>query len=61
MGTGVGTFLALIVVIFIYLLPTIIAYNKHKKNAGAICALNILLGWTFIGWVAALVWSLTND
>ena len=61
MGTGVGTFLALIVVIFIYLLPTIIAYNKHKKNAGSICALNILLGWTFIGWVAALVWSLTND
>jgi hypothetical protein len=22
-------------------------------------ALNIFLGWTFIGWVASLVWALT--
>jgi Superinfection immunity protein len=26
----------------------------------AICALNLLLGWTVIGWIAALVWALTN-
>jgi hypothetical protein len=61
MGTGAGALLALIVVIFIYLLPTIIAHNKHKKNAGAICALNILLRWTCIGWVTSLVWPLTNN
>ena len=24
-------------------------------------ALNILLGWTVIGWVVALVWALTKD
>jgi hypothetical protein len=24
----------------------------------AICALNILLGWTFLGWIVALVWAL---
>jgi Superinfection immunity protein len=27
----------------------------------AIFALNLLLGWTFLGWVAALVWALTNS
>jgi hypothetical protein len=27
----------------------------------SICVLNLLLGWTFLGWVAALVWSLTGD
>lgn len=23
--------------------------------------LNIFLGWTFLGWLAALVWALTTD
>ncbi|HEV3306468.1 MAG TPA: superinfection immunity protein [Candidatus Sulfotelmatobacter sp.] len=42
-----------------YFVPSFIAWNK--RNSGAIIALNILLGWTFIGWVVALVWSLTAD
>ena len=45
----------------VYFIPTMIGYDKHKRNAGAIFALNILLGWTFIGWVVALVWALTKD
>ncbi len=45
--------------IAVYLLPSIIAgWRKHQSGA-AICALNILTGWTVIGWIAALVWSLT--
>src|SRR5271170_4047160 len=43
----------------LYFLPSFIGWNK--RNSGAIIALNILLGWTFIGWVVALVWSLTAD
>jgi len=27
----------------------------------AIGALNLFLGWSLIGWVAALVWALTKD
>lgn len=42
-----------------YFIPSIIAYNK--KNATAIIALNLLLGWSFIGWVVALVWALKKD
>lgn len=41
----------------LYFLPSFIGWNK--RSSGAIIALNILLGWTFIGWVVALVWSLT--
>lgn len=45
----------------IYLLPTMTAaFNRHR-SLGAVFALNLLLGWTFLGWVAALVWSLTNQ
>jgi len=38
-----------------YLLPWAIAATRGKSNSGAIGVLNLLLGWTFIGWVAALV------
>jgi hypothetical protein len=49
------------ILIFIYLLPAIIAAERHHNNEGAIVALNILLGWTFLGWVAAFVWALTDN
>lgn len=44
-----------------YLLPSIIAAKKKKSNMTAIALLNILLGWSLIGWVVALVWANTND
>lgn len=51
----------LFVGIFIYLLPTIVAYRSDRKNSSSIFLLNLLLGWTFIGWVAALVWAAKED
>lgn len=52
-------FALLMGLIFGYVLPTFIAFMRGHQNAAAITAVNILLGWTFLGWVAALVWSLT--
>jgi hypothetical protein len=46
---------------FAYIIPGIIASTRKHKNSGAILALNLLLGWTFIGWVICLVWSLTAN
>lgn len=43
----------------LYFLPTII--GLHKRNALAICLLNGLLGWTFLGWVAALIWAVLKE
>jgi len=43
-----------------YFLPTIIATQRNHTSTGAIFLLNFLLGWTFLGWVAALIWSFTN-
>jgi len=43
----------------IYFAPTIMAHGK--RNSTAIFLLNLLLGWTFIGWVIALVWAATKD
>lgn len=40
-----------------YFLPTIIAIIRKKKNTLAIFLVNLFFGMTFIGWIAALIWS----
>ena len=47
------------VIIGIYLLPTLIANHRRHPNKVPIILLNVLLGWSFFGWVAALVWATT--
>lgn len=49
----------IIIALVIYFLPSIIGYNH--KNANSICLLNLFLGWTFIGWVVAIIWAVSND
>jgi hypothetical protein len=41
----------------LYMLPTIIAGYRVHPNTAAVAILNFLLGWTGLGWVAALAWS----
>jgi hypothetical protein len=43
-----------------YFAPSIVAVSRKHQNAPAIAALNLFLGWTFIGWLVAFVWSLTQ-
>jgi uncharacterized protein with PIN domain len=47
--------------VIIYFLPSLIAQKEKKKDATAITVLNLLVGWTFIGWIIALVWALKKD
>lgn len=44
-----------------YFLPSIIAFARSKRDSASIFVLNLLLGWTAIGWVIALVWALKHD
>lgn len=52
--------LILCLVVVGYFLPATVAGVRRHRNATAILVLNLFLGWTFIGWVGALVWSFTN-
>ena len=55
-----GVFL-LAALIGLYIVPGVVAsYRKHRQSA-AIWVLNLLAGWTFIGWVGALVWACSNS
>lgn len=44
-----------------YLLPTAIAFTRSRTNTLPIFAVNLLLGWSIVGWVWALVWSIMQD
>lgn len=45
----------------IYLLPTILAGVRSNPQTLAIFVLNLLLGWTVLGWVGALVWACVSS
>jgi T4 superinfection immunity protein len=40
-----------------YLLPTLVAWFQQHHQLYAVAALNLLLGWTLVGWIGALAWA----
>ena len=46
--------------IALYFLPAIIAKVRNHSNVLAVFILNLFLGWTFLGWIAALVWAFAD-
>lgn len=44
-----------------YFLPAIIADQRKHKQRMSICVLNLLLGWTVIGWVISIVWAVSAN
>lgn len=51
---------AFVVALILYFVPSVIAQQRQHPNNLAIFFLNLTLGWTFLGWVASLVWSGTS-
>jgi hypothetical protein len=48
-------------VILIYLIPTMVASRYRHSRHTEILFLNILLGWTVVGWVIAFRWASTPE
>jgi Superinfection immunity protein len=46
---------------FLYFLPSIASGWRGVNRTGGIVVLNILLGWTVIGWIGALIWACTAE
>lgn len=49
------------IAVAIYFIPSDAAYRRKHNNFKAILVLNIFLGWTFLGWVLALIWAYTDN
>lgn len=53
------TLISILLIVAAYLLPMLIAMIRDHHQIWAITAVNVILGWTALGWIVALVWSLT--
>jgi hypothetical protein len=47
--------------LFVYSLPSMIAVTRRHRNRKAVLILNLVLGWTVLGWIGALVWAYWNE
>lgn len=59
--TIIATILGSVLAIVIYIIPSYIAYNRKHNNKVAILIINILLGWTLVGYILSLIWALYGE
>ncbi|MGH2585344.1 MAG: superinfection immunity protein [Dehalococcoidia bacterium] len=45
----------------VYFLPSMLAVARHHRNGSAVFLLNLLAGWTVVGWVISLIWATIKD
>jgi len=48
-------FLGFALLATLYMIPAIVGIKK--KSAVAITVVNVLFGWTILGWIACLIWA----
>ena len=48
----------IIIAALLFFVPSVIAYNRNHDNRGWVLLLNILLGWTGLGWIFCLFWAI---
>ena len=45
-------------IIVVYFVPALIAKQRDTENVEAIFLVNLVFGWTMLGWIAALLWAI---
>lgn len=59
-GLGMFALVSTAGMLLLYFIPALIGYIRHRRHNHAILVLNLLTGWTFIGWVGALIWAMVG-
>jgi len=49
-----------ILIIVVYFLPALLAKKRGTENLEAIFLVNLVFGWTVLGWIVALVWAIVE-
>ncbi len=57
-SSPVVSFLLMVLLWAAYFIPSVVAFLRTHHSKVAILTLNILLGWSGIGWIVALVWAM---
>lgn len=54
-----ASFVLIVLIVAFCLLPTFIAGTRVSGHQNAIF-INLLFGWTVLGWIAALIWAIVE-
>jgi hypothetical protein len=54
---GFALALGLFLSFLFYIIPALVAWDRRHSHLRQIWALTLLLGWTGIGWLVALIWA----
>jgi RsiW-degrading membrane proteinase PrsW (M82 family) len=54
-----ASFVLIVLIVALYLLPTFIA-RPHGSDHQDTIFINLLFGWTVLGWIAALIWAIVE-
>lgn len=57
--TALGFMLLILAGIF-YFIPTAISKQRDTEHDGMIFFINLVFGWTVLGWIAALIWAIVE-
>lgn len=60
-GAGLAILLFAVISIGIYFIPTIVASTRKVTNVGSVFVINLLLGWTLVGWAVALAMAVKTN
>lgn len=53
--------IVLVLIPIIFMLPSYIAFSKGHQYRWIILFINVVFGFTLIGWFGALIWSIAGD
>lgn len=60
-ATVMGMLIGGTVGLVLYFAPTFVATQREHASRDGIVVLNVLLGWTVLGWIIALVWAASGQ
>lgn len=62
LGFGaLGGLILLLIAIGLYFIPSMVAFDRNIPNRNSVLVINLLLGWTLLGWVAALAMAVSGE
>ena len=56
-GPALGALSALLIGTLVYFIPSFVAHYNGNPQLGLVFLVNLFLGWSVIGWMAAFVWA----
>jgi Superinfection immunity protein len=60
-SSSAGAVVMFLVLAVLYLLPSLVAAMRGVRRPAGLSILNLLLGWTVLGWIGALIWAVQAE